>query len=166
MIKCAGARIFFAWALAGTVVFSAGLPVSSQTADAEITSSGNEARMKANGCYAHANQLLTAKKYSEAIAKFKEAIALWPHSAPYHYNLAMALKSSGNGAEAIVAFQKALEINPKEWRYYKAMGNTQWRMRKYADAKLSYESAIKFAPPAEMTELKSGISACAAQLTP
>jgi tetratricopeptide (TPR) repeat protein len=126
----------------------------------------SEARMKANGCYAHANQLVTAKKFPEAIAKFREAIALWPHSAPYHYNLAMALKQSGNGAEAVTAFQKALEINPKEWRYYKALGNTQWRLRRFADAKSSYENALKYAPPGEIPELKSGINACAAQVTP
>lgn len=119
--------------------------------------------MKANGCYDAANHLLKAKNYKDAIAKYKEAIALYPDDASYHYNLALALKHAGSGPEAVSEFKRSLELNGKDWKCWKALGNTQYRLGQFADARGSFESALKLAPPRETGELRAGIAACSAR---
>jgi Flp pilus assembly protein TadD len=117
--------------------------------------------MKANGSYDAGNFLLKSKKYKEAVVKYREAIALWPQDWHYHYNCALALKHSGNGGEAVAEFRKSLELNEKDWKCWKALGNTYWRLGQKPDAKLAFENALKFgAPPHEAAELHAGIAAC------
>lgn len=133
------------------------------TAQAPQSAADRALWMKANGAYDSGNQLMGRKRYKEAIAKYKEAIAVWPGDWNYHYNLALALKHSGNGPEAVTAFRKVLELNSTNWKCWKALGNTQWRLGQFADAKASFENALKYAPVREVPELKSGIAACAAR---
>ncbi len=131
-----------------------------------VDSANKVAWQKANGPYAAANNLAMGKKYKEAIAKYREAISIYPASAPYHYNLALALKRSGNSAEAIPEFQKAIEINGKDWKFWKALGSSQYKLGKFADAGSSFENAARYAPAKEIAELKNGISACRSRSLP
>lgn len=117
--------------------------------------------MKANGSFDAGNFLLKSKKYKDAAAKYREAIAVYPQDWHYHYNLALALKHSGNGAEAVTEFRKSLELNEKDWKCWKALGNTYWRLGQKADAKNAFENALKYGAPAhEASELQAGIAAC------
>jgi len=139
-------------------------PVS--IAQGPVDPESRAAWQKANGPYDAANNLAKGKKYKEAIAKYREAIAIYPSSAPYHYNLALALKHSGNSAEAIPEFRKAIEINGKDWKSWKALGNSQYKLGKFSDAGTSFETAALYAPAKEIAELKSGITACRARSSP
>lgn len=120
--------------------------------------------MKANGCYDAGNFLFKQKKYKEAEGKYREAIALYPGDWHYHYNLALALKHAGKGSEAVTEFRKTLELNEKDWRSWKALGNTYYRLAQFADAKAAFESAIKYGAPAgDVAEMRKGIAACNAR---
>ena len=144
-------------AFASMVVLA--LPAFAQTAPAD-----KKNWLKANGCYDAGNFLFKSKKYKEAEEKYREAIELCPSDWHYHYNLALALKHAGQGADAVVEFRKTLELNEKDWRSWKALGNTYYRLAQYGEAKTAFENAIKYgAPPGDTAEMRKGIAACKAR---
>lgn len=139
-----------------SLIFLCILPAVAQT--------DKTAWMKANGFYDAANFLFKQKKYKEAEEKYREAIATYPADWHYHYNLALALKHAGKGSEAVTEFRKSLEINASDWRSWKALGNTYYRLRQFPEAKDAFENAIKYgAPAADVAEMRKGIAACDAR---
>src|ERR1700687_215198 len=54
-----------------------------------------------------------AKSWDEAIANYRNALALEPNDAVTHYDLALALKYKGEPREALKEFEAALELRPK-----------------------------------------------------
>jgi len=56
--------------------------------------------------------LLEEKRYAEAIAKLRPAVERNPNVAPLAFTLGAAYARSGDGDNAVAAFQKALEIFP------------------------------------------------------
>jgi Flp pilus assembly protein TadD len=142
-------------ALLAIVILLGALPAIAQTQPDKTT------WMKANGSYDAANFLFKQKKYKEAEEKYREAITLYPGDWHYHYNLALALKHAGKGNEAVTEFRKTLELNEKDWRSWKALGNTYYRLKQFAEAKDAFENGIKYgAPPADVAEMRKGIAAC------
>jgi len=53
------------------------------------------------------------KSWDQAIANYREALALEPNDALTHYDLALALKYNGRPAQAVPEFQAALQLKPK-----------------------------------------------------
>jgi tetratricopeptide (TPR) repeat protein len=51
----------------------------------------------------------------EAIAAYREAVCLTPHSTPPYNALAFILASQGKSDEAILLYKKAVKINPDLW---------------------------------------------------
>ncbi|NEN90244.1 MAG: tetratricopeptide repeat protein [Okeania sp. SIO3H1] len=67
-----------------------------------------------------ANQLLREGKLDDAVAAYREAIALNPGFSHGHHNLGEALVKVGQIEEAITAFRQAVAINPQaSWSLYK-----------------------------------------------
>ncbi|MDY7005635.1 MAG: tetratricopeptide repeat protein [Cyanobacteriota bacterium] len=67
-----------------------------------------------------ANQLLRSGKLDDAVAAYREAIALNPGFSYGHHNLGEALVKVGRIDEAIAAFRQAVAINPQaSWSLYK-----------------------------------------------
>ncbi|NEO57298.1 MAG: tetratricopeptide repeat protein, partial [Okeania sp. SIO3B5] len=67
-----------------------------------------------------ANQLLREGKLDDAVAAYREAIALNPGFSHGHHNLGEALVKVGQIDEAIAAFRQAVAINPQaSWSLYK-----------------------------------------------
>src|SRR5690242_2271661 len=58
-------------------------------------------------------KLSQKKSWDEAIANYRQAIALDPNDSLTHYNLGLALKYKGNTAQAVEEFQTALQLKPK-----------------------------------------------------
>src|SRR6266567_8129693 len=58
------------------------------------------------------NSLDDSGKREEAIEFYRDAIQRAPEYALLHYNMALALRRSGNNAEARPALQQALRLNP------------------------------------------------------
>ena len=85
--------------------------------------------------------------YTEAEAKFREALDNKPTSADAQFNLGDALYQQENYQGAMEAFQKVLEITPDTRLKSKAvfnMGNCLLAQDKYYDAFNVYKVALKF----------------------
>src|SRR6202043_712731 len=54
-----------------------------------------------------------AKAWDDAIANYRNALALEPNDTVTHYDLALALKYKGETREALKEFEAALELRPK-----------------------------------------------------
>ena len=64
----------------------------------------------------HANGLFTAEQYEEAIAFYKQALALNPTSAQVFFNLGQALYYAKKYPEALFAYKKAIQYKPDHYR--------------------------------------------------
>ena len=89
------------------------------------------------------NALQSQGRFAEAIASYRQAIALRPNHADTHYNLGNAFRNLGNYREAIASYQQAIVLNPKHARAYHNIGITLQLEDKYAEAIPYYQQAIK-----------------------
>lgn len=72
------------------------------------------AKKKAAGkLYGEGNKLFKEEKWPEAIAKFKEADAMWPGTAP-KWKIAEATDKLGNAAETVAAYKAFLASSPDD----------------------------------------------------
>lgn len=71
----------------------------------------------ADSAYQAAIKLQQENKFDEAIAQYKQALAVTPNVHSYWYSLGTAYQGQGNVDEAISAYGKALNLNPKEPAY-------------------------------------------------
>jgi len=76
-----------------------------------------KASSAASGAFNDAVALQQAKKYDEAIAKYKEAIQATPNEASYYYSLGTCYQAKEDWDNALGAYQKAGQINPNESAY-------------------------------------------------
>src|ERR1700686_647660 len=60
-----------------------------------------------------ATELSRAKSWDDAIANYRNALALEPNDTVTHYDLALALKYNGETREALKEFEAAVELRPK-----------------------------------------------------
>ena len=66
-----------------------------------------------NGHFQLGMSLMAQKRYPEAVATFRQAIALKRDFGPAFFNLGFALAKSGQPREAIPAFEEAIRQNPE-----------------------------------------------------
>src|SRR5207249_5461707 len=69
-------------------------------------------------------ELSRNKSWDQAIAAYREALALEPNDALTHYNLALALKYKGDAKLAADEFEAALRLKPKWADAHYALGAT------------------------------------------
>lgn len=81
------------------------------------TSKERQQQATAGTAYQDAIQLQQASKFDEAIAKYKEAIAVQPNEASYWYSMGTAYQGKGDIDSAAEAYAKASTLNPKEKQY-------------------------------------------------
>jgi Flp pilus assembly protein TadD len=74
--------------------------------------------------YNYAMILMAQKKFAVALPLMMRVVALKPDHAKAHWHIGNALRKTGYSAGALVAFNKALEINPQEVESLNDMGNT------------------------------------------
>ena len=70
--------------------------------------------------------------------------------------LAEADVESGNDADAITQWQRAIAAAPPEGGLYEALGSSYWRAGKYTEAQQAYETALKMDPNDTLTMYKLG----------
>ncbi|MEG4799129.1 TIGR04372 family glycosyltransferase [Microcoleus sp. ARI1-B5] len=87
-----------------------------------------------------ANELLRSGKVEEAIASYREAIALNPNFYWSHHNLGEALAKQNLVEEAVASYRKAIELNPNSLISCQQLGEIFYKL---ADD-LTSESASKF----------------------
>ncbi|NET76672.1 tetratricopeptide repeat protein [Okeania sp. SIO1F9] len=90
-----------------------------------------------------ANQLLREGKLDDAVAAYREAIALNPDFSHAHHNLGEALVKVGQIEEAIAAFGQAVAINPQaSWSLYN-LGVLLQRQGQFQEAVGYYRRAVE-----------------------
>jgi tetratricopeptide (TPR) repeat protein len=91
-------------------------------------------------------QKFLGQDLEQAIACFREAIALQPDYVAAYNQLGNALQGLGKSDEAIACYQKILEINPHVAAAHCNLGSI-WQMQgKYEEAIAAYQRAIQITP--------------------
>jgi serine/threonine-protein kinase len=81
-------------------------------------------------------------RYSEAASMFSQVIALAPDSIRGYYDLGATYNSQGRYAEAIGMLQHSIAIGPTA-NAYSNLGNAYFYLRRYGEASVAYEQAVK-----------------------
>jgi tetratricopeptide (TPR) repeat protein len=101
-------------------------------------------------------ELFSAGNYSGAITQYRRAIETNPD--PRYYNrLAIALRRTNQEAQAVEAFQKAIELDPEYAVAYAGLGGTFVSMQRFNDAIETYKKAIELEPG--MQQARVGLAA-------
>jgi len=82
----------------------------------------------------HANGLFTAEQYEEAIAFYKQAIALNPTYAQIFFNLGQALYHTKKYTEALYAYKKTVQHKNDHFRAYIQIGKVMIDVKQPNDA--------------------------------
>ncbi|MCC3405808.1 MAG: TIGR04372 family glycosyltransferase [Microcoleus sp. PH2017_10_PVI_O_A] len=93
-----------------------------------------------------ANKLKQAGLLAEAIACYRQAIALNPNFYLSHHNLGETLAKLDRWEEAVTACDRAIQLNPNSvWSYYN-LGEALAKLCRWEDAIASYRRAIELSP--------------------
>ncbi|MBY0548049.1 MAG: hypothetical protein K2W95_12210 [Candidatus Obscuribacterales bacterium] len=98
------------------------------------------------------NDLGRAGKYDASIKKIEEAIKIYPYCDGYFVSLGVSYKKrrqSGDLIKAEAAFRKAVELEPKDWRNWKALTNGLLAAEKFKEAREAGAKALECNPPAQ-----------------
>ena len=97
--------------------------------------------------YCNLGSLLKSQgRLDEAVASYRNALAINPNYAEAHNNLGIALKAQGKLDEAIASYQRAIAINPDYAEAHFNLGNALSDKGKSAEAATSYKGAIAINP--------------------
>ena len=86
------------------------------------------------------------KRYADAVAIFRQGIALHPDEATLHNNLAVTLEEAGDADGALEAYRNAVKIEPRLWAAQYGAGVQLMRRHEYAQAEPFFERAVQAAP--------------------
>lgn len=92
------------------------------------------------------NALLNAKRLSESIVAFHQAIALQPDLAEAHYNLGNALRLSKDWVRAISAYEKAIGLRPGYAEAHNNLALAHVHEKQYEIALAYAKKAVTLAP--------------------
>lgn len=107
------------------------------------------------------NEHLTAKRFTDAISAYTQAIALDPSNAVYYGNRAAAYASAEKHDDAVADAKRAVEINPNYAKGYSRLGASMYAMGRWEEAVQAYEQAIRIEP--ENAATKSSLDAARRQ---
>jgi cytochrome c-type biogenesis protein CcmH/NrfG len=99
-----------------------------------------------NSLIKEGQQLNSEKRYTEAVVKYKSAIAIEPDNAKANYELAFALYSGDKGTEGIPYLQKAVTLNASPQLTagaYSLMGSIYSSINQFQKAISAYVNGIK-----------------------
>lgn len=113
---------------------------------ASIAAQGGDARDLARLYDDLARNLRGQRRFHEAVAVERRALAHDPNQADYHLNLASALEASGQRREALSAYQHALALAPDHATGYARVGVLLRKMDLYEGAVSAFREAVKLAP--------------------
>src|SRR5437667_7298967 len=82
----------------------------------------------------------------QAIAHYRQAVALRPDYAEAHYNLGRALVEKGKVDDAIAHYERALAINPADAEAHNNLGATLFLNGRVEDAIAHYQKALAIRP--------------------
>ena len=102
--------------------------------------------------------LQAERRYDEADAHYRRAIAFRSDYAPAYSNLGTVLRARGRNAESIAAYEQAVRLQPEypDARYN--LGNVLTDEGRYSDAIAHFQSALQSAPASEEVHNNFGIA--------
>jgi tetratricopeptide (TPR) repeat protein len=86
------------------------------------------------------------RRYTEAIAEYREALRIYPKSADTHNNLANLLDTAGNTNAALAEYQEALRLDPKAVGPHNNLGTFYVEGGRLDDAMKQYTEAARLDP--------------------
>lgn len=94
----------------------------------------------------HANGLFTAEQYDEAIAFYKQALALNPTCAQIFFNLGQTLYYAKKYPEALYAYKKTIQHKKDHYRAYIQIGKVMTDVKQPGDAIEPFKQALILNP--------------------
>jgi tetratricopeptide (TPR) repeat protein len=91
-------------------------------------------------------RLMQAKQYAEACRYYEELIIKYPNDASLHYCSGVALHQNKQLLQAIGAYCKALDLNPKLTEAFENLAEAQTELKLFSDALVSIRAAIEINP--------------------
>ena len=82
----------------------------------------------------HANELFSTEQYDEAVAFYKQAIALNPTCAQVFFNLGQALYYAKKYPEALYAYKKTIQCKNDHYRAYVQIAKVMIDVKQSSDA--------------------------------
>jgi len=89
---------------------------------------------------------LDARRFEEAAAEFRKAVAAEPASVPAHFNLGAALSQTGDLRGAVEQFQEALRLDPAHANAQYNLGLLLAQMNRHNDAITHLQAALRASP--------------------
>ncbi|MEA5521449.1 tetratricopeptide repeat protein [Limnoraphis robusta] len=102
-----------------------------------------------------AEDYLSQKKYSEAIAVCQQALKIQPNLKSYK-TLGLAFQSQGQLETSLQCYVKALEIQPDDTEVYHNIASIYAQKKQWKDAMISYQVALRLDPKDEKNYLNLG----------
>ena len=102
-----------------------------------------ESEKKAEIFYMSGTQNLVAKRYSEALNDFLEAVKLDPNNSEIQNNLGMTYYFKNELNIALEHLKKAIELDPKNMDPVNNLASVYFAQGKYQESKIEYEKITK-----------------------
>lgn len=135
-------RHFLAFGLAGLVIVTA-MPSVSRATLPPVTQSNSPADLEQAEAYNNQGYDLASQgKFTEAVAAFERAIALYPGYDTAYNNLGIVYAQLGNFSEAVSAFEQAIALNSRNVEYYNNLGSALGSLGRIAEATNVFRAAI------------------------
>lgn len=101
-------------------------------------------------------KLLEQEKYAEAIDAYKKAVALKPDAVDF-FNIGVAYERLKQYEDALIYYNKAAQIKPKDADAWHRIGENHWKLKQYDQAIDAYRQVVKLKPKSsDARELLSG----------
>ncbi|KAJ3110056.1 hypothetical protein HDU96_006946 [Phlyctochytrium bullatum] len=123
----------------------------------KVTEKKEEAKRQAEALKTAGNKLMAERKYTEAIAKYSEAIELDPSNAVYYANRAAAYSQNGDHSSAVEDAKLAVEADPDYSKAYSRMGHAYFCLGQFKEAVDAYERGLRLDP--ENASMKQSLAA-------
>jgi len=88
----------------------------------------------------------------EAVAAFRQCLALAPDDPAAGYEMAYALYSAGEHEAALAQLHQLLQSYADDWELHYLKGSCELALARYEAAQQSFERALKLVPPGEDSE--------------
>lgn len=102
-----------------------------------------ETRKRADDLKVQGNRSMASRDFTDAIAKYSEALALDPNNVIYLSNRAAAYTSNNESPKAIQDAQRAIEIDPTAPKLYSRLGLAQFSLGDYENATKLYARGLE-----------------------
>jgi len=100
--------------------------------------------------------LFQKKRYSEAIASFKQATAFKPEMVDAYNYMGMTYLKQGKNKEAIEAYKMSLKVDRNQEQVYTDLGNIYFSEQRYSEAEEAYKNAARINPASTLAPYSLG----------